>query len=322
MSSPVMLLNWNGWEDTLDCLRSLRAAGDVTEVWLVDNGSREDRSEEARAVYPGLRFLRWDANYGYAGGYNRAFTLAVDEGYEFAYLLNNDCLIQPGFLDATLAAARADARLAAVGSRIAWAEPPGFVQYDGIGHPPGSKPLLAETGPRPVEYVVGTGMLVRLAAVERDGCFDERFFCYWEEIEWCFRMRNRGWSLAVCPESVVTHLDAGSNSGGNALYYRTRNEFLFLRLTCPAESWRRARAQAAYAAILSARAASLSGDHPSWEAIVAGLYDGLRGRFGKRGAPPHQARLRAVVTTIQAHAQIRDKWRSIRGLPPGYAGEA
>src|SRR4051794_11109573 len=98
MDTPVIVLTWNGWDNTLECLRSLREDPDVATVWLVNNGSATDRSDDARAVFPGLRVLQFKENYGFAGGMNRALRMAATEGYELAYLLNNDALPLRGFL--------------------------------------------------------------------------------------------------------------------------------------------------------------------------------------------------------------------------------
>ncbi|MBV9280718.1 MAG: glycosyltransferase, partial [Chloroflexi bacterium] len=77
---PVIILVWNGWEDTFECLRSLLEGGEDCPVWLFDNGSDNDRAAEAAALYPGLRTVRWDRNYGVATGYNRGLRLAASEG--------------------------------------------------------------------------------------------------------------------------------------------------------------------------------------------------------------------------------------------------
>ena len=78
----MIVLNWNV-EDTFACLQSLRAAEDVTTVWLVDNGSLIS-TYETRTLWPGLRVVRLDQNYGFAGGMNQALRLAASEGYAFA----------------------------------------------------------------------------------------------------------------------------------------------------------------------------------------------------------------------------------------------
>src|SRR5579864_887621 len=128
--TPVIVLNWDGWEDTFACLCSLREHGQGCLSWLVDNASSTDRRSEAEALYPGLRTFRWDENYGWAGGYNRALAIALREGYDYVFLLNNDCLPTSGFLQAVIDVADAHPDTAAVGSYIAYAAAPEWLQFD------------------------------------------------------------------------------------------------------------------------------------------------------------------------------------------------
>jgi hypothetical protein len=273
------VLNWNGWEDTFRCLASVRDAAESSNVWLVDNGSTVDRSAEAAAVLPGLRILRWTQNYGFAGGYNRALRIAAAEGHAFAYLLNNDCTVRPGFLRAVAEVVLADAGLAAVGSCIVYETWPEYAIFDGKYHPPRTHRLEA-FGVRPAQDLNGAGMLVRLSTFETSGYFDERFFCYAEETQWCGRVLADGWRIAISSDSIVLHRREGSDVDGNAQYYRTRNAFLLLeRLAL----WRRA----AWKIWLIDRAAGEA--YEAWvagtsahHAIGAGVKDGILGRFGKR----------------------------------------
>ena len=280
---PVIVLNWNGWKDTFACLQSLRDSGETPEVWLVDNSSVEDKNAECRLILPELRVVKLGENFGWAGGYNRALKLAAAEGVEMAYLLNNDTTVRPGFLAAAEEAMSRDAGLAAVGSVIVFGGGGQLVKFDGEYHSPEQRRSLPQDANRvrPVKDVNGAGMLVRLAAVQRDGGFDERFFCYAEETEWCWRMSRKGWKITVAPASVVVHKCEGSNQNLNSYYYRTRNQFL-LRACCDGPlGWGR-KWGVARNILLEL--------HPGWHclnqrlnfALVEGLRDGWRGRFGKR----------------------------------------
>src|SRR5690349_7184644 len=121
--APVLILNWNGWEDTFACLESLQplcAAGEVGDVWLIDNGSRTDRTAECRSLLSQLRVIRFDENFGWAGGYNRALRQFLEKGCLAAFLLNNDATVHPGFLTKLCQAMAADDQLAAIGSTIVY----------------------------------------------------------------------------------------------------------------------------------------------------------------------------------------------------------
>lgn len=281
--TPVIVLNWNGWEDTFACLGSIYAVDPDCLVWLVDNGSEADRTEEASAAYPTLRVMRWERNFGWAGGNNRALAIAAAEGYEFAYLLNNDCIVTPRFLKSVLDVATRDSSFAAVGSRISFADPAGYVFFDGEARQPYSRPLVASDEVIPCATLSGAGMLVRLSAMEQHGYFDESFFCYFEESEWCLRLRDHGWRHAVCSASIVVHDRLGSDVGSNEAYYMTRNKFLFRRMC------RLARAEepgisVLYRAIRTANDARQRHDALHASAIADALWHVLRRKYGERGA--------------------------------------
>jgi GT2 family glycosyltransferase len=282
--TPVIVLNWNGWEDTFACLRSLREHGAGCPVWLIDNASRADRRAEAATLYPGLRAFRWDHNYGWAGGYNRALRIALREGYDYVYLLNNDCLVTPGFLQAVVDVAREDPA-AAVGSYLAYAAAPEWLQFDGVPRPEGERAVADGLCTRRTRRLSGAGMLVRMRALAGCGLFDERLFCYWDDTEWCARVREAGWHLLIAGGSLLLHRGNGSDVNFNALYYLHRNRYLV-----------RARADLRFPPIRELRyvcgglrfAGELygAGRKEEAKAVVAGLWDGWTGRTGRRGSEP------------------------------------
>lgn len=283
--TPVIVLNWNGWDDTFACLRSLREHGDGCPVWLVDNASRDDRRAEATALYPGLRVFRWEDNYGWAGGYNRALQLALRDGYEYVYLLNNDCLLTPGTLQSVIDLARSDDTAAAIGSYIAYAGTPRWLQFDGRPRAAGDRVPAHSRSTRETERLSGAGMLVRLRAMAECGQFDERLFCYWDDTEWCARVRAAGWHLLIAGGSLLLHWGNRSDVNFNALYYLYRNRYLVrtrpdLRFG-PVRELRYIVGGLRFAGQLQQM-----GRREEAKAIVAGLWDGWTGKEGSRGSDP------------------------------------
>jgi GT2 family glycosyltransferase len=283
--TPVIVLNWNGWNDTFVCLRSLREHGAGSPVWLVDNASHDDHRAEAVALYPGLRVFRWDKNYGWAGGYNRALQIALSDGYEYVYLLNNDSLLTPGALQSAIDLARQDPATAAIGSYIAYAATPGWLQFDGMPRAAEDQVPAHSRSTKQTERLSGAGMLVRMRAMAECGLFDERLFCYWEDTEWCSRVRAAGWHLLIAGGSLLLHWGNHSDVNFNALYYLYRNRYLV-----------RTRAELRFDSVRELRyiVGSLRfvgglqrvGRSEEAKAIVAGLWDGWTGKIGPRGSDP------------------------------------
>ncbi len=309
--TPVIVLNWNGWDDTFECLQSLREHGDGCPVWLVDNASREDRRAEATALYPGLRVFRWDDNYGWAGGYNRALRVALHDGYEYVYLLNNDCLLTPGALQSVLDVARNDRTTAAVGSYIAYAPTPYWLQFDGVPRAADDHIEAHNLCTRETERLSGAGMLVRMRAIAECGLFDERLFCYWEDTEWCARVRAAGWRLLIAGGSLLLHWGNRSDVNFNALYYLYRNRYLVrdrvdLRFG-PVREFRYIAGGLRFAGELRRM-----GRSEEARAIVAGLWDGWTGKDGPRGSDPP-----APVLFLLSHC-----WPFPARYPPSPADES
>lgn len=284
-TTPIIVLNWNGWDDTFACLRSIREHADGCVVWLVDNASQDDRQADAAALYPGLRTFRWPDNYGWTGGYNRALQIALCEGYDNVYLLNNDCLLTPGALQSVLKVAHDNAGAAAVGSYVAYAASPDWLQFDGMPRAVGERAIAHGLPTSRTYRLSGAGMLVRMQALHACGLFDERLFCYWDDTEWCARVREAGWHLLIAGGSLLFHRSKGSDVSFNALYYLNRNRYLVrtrasLRFP-PVRELRYILGSLRFAGNLRR-----AGRMEEAQAIVAGLWDGWAGKTGRRGSTP------------------------------------
>ena len=232
MSSPrvaIIVLNWNNWRDTLECLASLdRLEYQNHYIWIVDNGSRNDscrqiiqglehmghramvlNEEEAwnakslTALRPSTDIsirphvlIRLEENYGYAGGNNRALELAGRSGYDYVWLLNNDTRVSADALRELVNSAERDERVSMVVSNLVNIIENRAVQ-DQCHY---LKDLQVE-----VESLAGGSILVRTDCLADIGLIDEKYFCYGEELDWSLRARRRGWKLIRNYRSIVFH---------------------------------------------------------------------------------------------------------------------
>jgi GT2 family glycosyltransferase len=270
---PIVVLNWNGWDDSIKCITSIYAAENKALIWLVDNNSNEDRSSELQVLFPELRLVLFDKNHGWAVGNNKAIKVAADEGFEFIYLINNDCLVEKDFLSSSLLVI--DDSTASIGSHILSYDNQ-HVIFDGSYASPNIKPTNSKEV-KTTGRVNGAGMLVSIKNFYEVGEFDARYFCYSEETEWCERAcQIGGFTIKVNLGSIVRHRNEGSNISENALYYQTRNCFIKTSVRSP------------YIPDLvdlffdKVNGYIEQGNEPKVNATLCGLQDGLAGKFGFR----------------------------------------
>lgn len=229
----AVVVNWNGGEENLHCLRSLVAAGLPPErVAFVDNAS-EDGSPEAVAVaFPGLVMLQNQRNEGYGHGSNRGIRHALQAGAEAVFLVNNDVELPPDCLDALVARLAADPALGIVGPRVLYRDRPDTVWAAGgrltfrqnlttlLGHRrPDGERWRRELR---VDYVPGCAMLVRRAVFERVGLLDGDYFAYHEDVDFCLQAAAAGFGILCAGGAAALHAAHASTGGG----YNPRRKYM------------------------------------------------------------------------------------------------
>jgi GT2 family glycosyltransferase len=232
-SEPLIacvIVNWNGWRDTVACLGSLRSL-EYSNLFtvVVDNGSSDASICRIREAYPEVCLIENGRNAGFAGGNNAGIREAMCHNAEYIWLLNNDTEPAPGVLREMVSMAEADPELGAVGSVLFYSSAPQTVQAWGggwinlwYGHS-----RHATDPPKPsdkLDYLTAASMLVRRKVFEQVGLMDDRFFLYWEDAELCYRLRRGGWKLGVAARGTVLHkvnASASKNRGGAERYFTT-----------------------------------------------------------------------------------------------------
>jgi GT2 family glycosyltransferase len=242
-SVGVVVLNWNGIDDTLECLRSLAAVDyPAREIIVVDNGSRASPRQRILEDFPSVTYLETGRNLGYAGGNNVGIRYALEHGHDYVLVLNNDTCVEPHSLRAAVAVAETDSRIAAVSVKIVCFDEPArvWVAYGRLTYRKGLVRLIGYLQPDDgrfdqqldVEWVPGTAIFLRRAALERVGLFDEEFFAYHEDVDWCTRAREQEWRLVYAPCARIFHKGHRSSGGGGFVtprqYLAGRNMVLFV----------------------------------------------------------------------------------------------
>ena len=209
----VVVLNWNGWQDTLTCLNSLQGLDYPSfQLLLVDNGSTDGSIEHIRAAMPSVELLPTGVNLGFGGGCNVGIRHALAGGADYVWLINSDATVEAGALSALVREAQAHPEVGAVGSVLYEVDEPERVQLWGGGTVNlwlGRSQHRMAAGA--LDFISGASILLRRSALEEVGLFDQRtFFMYWEDTDLGFRLRKAGWQLAVANDSRVCHKQSAS----------------------------------------------------------------------------------------------------------------
>jgi len=294
----TMILCWNGAEDTLRCLESLRWVKDVPfQIVVVDNGSRDGTPSAVRGAFPEAELISTGRNLGYAGGNNFGLRILLGRKPEFICLLNNDTVVDSGFLAPLLACASTHPRTGIFGPRICFLARPDTIWSQGIRVSPTDGRIVspdhgcrgdASIRPRTVDAVSGAAFLIRRRTLEETGLFDERYAFYHEDVDLCLRAKKAGWKTMVVPASHTWHRvgAAMEEAGGdNNIYYLVRNHLLVINQSFPLLLPLRGLRNLLIVLynLLFLLFTTRKGDAAALKTWGEGVRDYLRGRWGMRG---------------------------------------
>jgi len=290
-STWAVVLNWNGGESNLACIRSLVGEGLSPErIVFVDNASSDGSRELVLRTFPGLDSITNERNLGYGHGTNRGIERALAQGAALVLLVNNDVTLSPGALGRLVAAREEEPRSGILGPRIVFASDPALLWAAGgritfrrnmstlLGHRRKDGPRYRRT--REVDYVPGCAMLVRREVFEAVGLLEGAYFAYHEDVEFCLRARERGFPTLLAGEALALH-DAHHSTGGGYNVHRKYmmgvNTIWFLRRNGTPGRWASFVlfdvCTLPFAYVLRA----LRGEGAAVIAKARGIRDGLRG---------------------------------------------
>jgi GT2 family glycosyltransferase len=290
----TILVNWNGWRDTAECLESCRRLSHpMAAIIVVDNGSTDDSVRQLRRLFPEVLLITSAVNLGFAGGNNVGIHSALNMGAEYVWLLNNDTVVEPDALSALVAVMERDSTVGIAGSRITYFDTPEAVWFAGgffsrwgwTVHRDERDPASNHGGGvRDVDFVTGCSLFARASAVREIGPLDERYFLYWEDVDWSVRATHAGWRVVYAPASVVRHKVSASMPDTDSVIrwrYEGRNRLLFYRRNRLAMfPWVMATS------ILDAGYLAANGRCRSAAGLVRGIVDGVLCRTGDLNAVP------------------------------------
>ncbi len=249
MQTAVVILNWNGRHMMEKFLPSVIAntTGDA-EVIIADNGSTDDSIEFLHSHYPSLRIIQLDQNYGFAEGYNRALAQVEADYY---VLLNDDVEVTPHWIEPVIAQMQQNPQTAICQPKLLMYDRRDTFEYagaaggfiDSYGYPFCRGRLFDVVeqdhgqydDPREIFWASGAAMFVRADVWHQLGGLDGDFFAHMEEIDFCWRAKNKGYRVEYCPQSVIYHVGGGTlpKSNPRKTYLNFRNNLSMLYKNLP-----------------------------------------------------------------------------------------
>lgn len=245
----VVLVNYNGWKDTIVCVDSIKRSKDAPHIIVVDNGSPNESVTELKKALPDLDLVESKENVGFSVGNNIGIKKALRMGAKVVYILNNDTEVDPNLFYRSYRYVEGKNRIA--GGKIYYAKGyefhdeqkgKGNILWYAGGSMDWSMALSKHDGVdeedrgqhgkiRDVDFITGCFIAVPRRVFSRIGYLDEPFFLYLEDSDYCLKAKRAGIEVKYNPSLIIHHRNSSSTVAGSPLvdYYITRNRFFIGR---------------------------------------------------------------------------------------------
>jgi len=246
----VILVNWNSGEFTMLCIESLLASTVVpNKIVVIDNASTDGATELIKENYPEITLIKNESNLGFTGANNIGIRYLLGENVDYIWLLNNDTEVHPHCLESLLKEYEGKYDIAATTGKILYPNRkiiwyggsifnywPLTVSHRGAMEEDHGQYDQAEDVP----FISGCCMMGRRKAFEKVGLFDDNFFAYSEDFDWCIRAKSAGLRLRYVPQAILyhkvsasLHKNRGKVTGGTSspfgIYLTYKNKLLIIR---------------------------------------------------------------------------------------------
>jgi len=232
----IIITSWNNKEDTLECLRSVyRIEYPDIMVVVVDNGSTDGAADAISAEFPLVVLIRSAANMGFCAANNMGIQRAAADGVEYFLALNNDTVVVPGIVRKLRSVLEKNPDIGAVSPLIAYYDDPGRLQFNAVtidwanGGMFGKyrdKRAIQDGTIKDSDFVTWCAIMFSRHVLDKVGLLDERYFAYYEDVDWSIRCRRAGFSVKILTAILVLHKVSRASGGeyaASVYYYLYRN---------------------------------------------------------------------------------------------------
>jgi GT2 family glycosyltransferase len=249
-SLAIVIVNWNSFDVTQNCLASLRSIDYPNyKIIVVDNGSNDSSGDKLKSEFPEIILLKNEENLGFTGGNNIGIEFALNNDLELVMLLNNDTIVTPKFATNLVTFLQQDVNIGAIQPKIMFNQEREIIwnagsSFSKVWH------LTKTIGmgefdkgdydtQREIPWVTGCCFLTKSSIIREIGKLDDCFFIYYEDTDWSFRIKQKGYKLIYEPSSKIYHEVGKSNDNretfgeGNlspfSHYVNVRNHIFIVR---------------------------------------------------------------------------------------------
>ncbi len=289
----VGILNWNQREDTLKCLDSLRLVKEpVVRAVLVDNGSQDHSIEAVKSGYPEVIILANRTNRGCAGGRNDLLKYFLNTKFPYLMFLDNDAVVRPDTMALLIEEMKGGPAIGVLGVKAYYEDRPNvFWSRGGANLNPETGKFIGlgqkeedhgqYTQMEEVDSVPGGFTFLKREVAEKVPVMDERYFIYYEDSDWCLRVKKAGFRILTSASASVYHRVSASLGMGSPhfYYYRTRNRLLFMKNNAPEHYGKFIRNFLCFELPRRMRSLFLSRQYRQMWACALGVYDFWKGRW-------------------------------------------
>lgn len=239
----IVLLNYKGLEDTLQCIENLEKIDyDNYEIIIVDNHSEDGSYEILKKRFEHKHVvIEAEVNGGFASGNNLGIKYAVNNGTDFVLLINTDTFVEEDFLKELISCYHRNSTAGIVTSKILYESNRDYIWYAGgevnlsrfygyhFGE--GERDSSEYNIEKKISFATGCVMLISSKVIKKVGLFCEDYFMYYEDVDYCVKITEAGYNIYYCPSSIVYHKVSASSGGEEspfAVKWNTRNRIIFM----------------------------------------------------------------------------------------------